>query len=422
MLVHGICGPSNAIAVDAPAVEAAAGVCRLSWGLVLAAARISKDIRYEPDERCPPLLAIGVGAQGIMIGLAPTVLVVAITALAAGQGEQYLAWTVCAALIIVGVVTALQAARFGRVGAGHAFVMGVTPNFIAISVLALDAGGPATLASLIVLSALFFLVVTAWLPLLRRIITPVVAGTVLMLVAAMVIPIAFDRLQEVPAGTPAAAGPCVAAVTLVVATMLVLRAPRSWRPWSPLLGIAAGCAAAAPFGLYDIELLFAAPWVGLPAIEFPGLDLTPTAGFWALLPMFLIVSLVQVIKGIGDSVVMQQVARRRPRATDFRRIQGSMYANGVGMLLSGLAGTPPTTFYSASTVSLVSITGGRRAQRWLCHGGHAHRAGVAAQVNGCAARHSQPGDGRLLAGHAGTDLRRGGYGPSRGPASTHKSL
>ena len=323
----------------------------------MASAHVSKDIRYEPDERCPPFLAIGVGAQGIMIGLAPTVLVVAITALAAGQDERYLSWTVCAALIIVGVVTALQAAKIGRLGAGHVFVMGVTPNFIAISVLALDAGGPATLASLIVLSALFFLVVTAWLPLLRRVITPVVAGTVLMLVAAMVLPIAFDRLQEVPAGTPAAAGPCVAAVTLVVATMLALRAPRSWRPWSPLIGIAAGCAAAAPFGLYDVELLFVAPWVGLPAIEFPGLDLTPTAGFWALLPMFLIVTLVQVIKGIGDSVVMQQVARRRPRATDFRRIQGSMYANGVGMLLSGLAGTPPTTFYSASTVSLVSITG-----------------------------------------------------------------
>ena len=46
-----------------------------------------------------------------------------------------------------------------------------------------------------------------------------------------------------------------------------------------------------------------------------------------------IVTLVQAIKGIGDAVVVQQVSRRRPRATDFRLIQGAIYANGVGILL-----------------------------------------------------------------------------------------
>ena len=197
----------------------------------------------------------------------------------------------------------------------------------------------------------------AWLPLLRRIITPVVSGTVLMLIAALILPIAFDRLQEVPEGSSLAAGPCVAAVMVVAATMLMLRGPRTWRPWSLLLGIAAGCVAAVPFGLYDFERLSTASWVGIPDSGFPGLDLTPSAGFWGLLPMFLIVTLVQVIKGIGDGVIVQQVSRRRPRTTDFRLIQGSTYANGVSVLLSGIAGTPPTTYYSPSTVSLINLTG-----------------------------------------------------------------
>ena len=69
-----------------------------------------------------------------MIGLAPTVLIVAITALAAGQDESYLSWTVFAALIISGVNTALQAAKIGRLGGGHILIMGATPNFIAVSV------------------------------------------------------------------------------------------------------------------------------------------------------------------------------------------------------------------------------------------------------------------------------------------------
>ena len=284
-------------------------------------------------------------------------LIVAITALAAGQDERYLSWAVFAALIISGVGTALQAAKIGRLGGGHVLIMGATPNFIAISVLAIEEGGPAMLASLIVLSSFFYLALAAWLPLLRRIITPVVSGTVLMLIAAMILPIAFDRLQEVPEGSSLAAGPCVAAVTLIAATMLMLRGPRTWRPWSLLLGIAAGCVAAVPFGLYNFERLSTASWVGIPNSGFPGLDLTPSAGFWALLPMFLIVTLVQVIKGIGDGVVIQQVSRRRPRTTDFRLIQGSTYANGVGVLLSGITGTPPTTSYSSSTVSLINLTG-----------------------------------------------------------------
>ena len=319
--------------------------------------RLNKNIRYQQDEPCPPLVALGVAAQGVTFVLAPTVLIVAITVLAAGQDEQFMSWAVFAALIITGTATALQAARIGRLGGGHLLITTVTPNFIAVSVLAMEEGGPALLASLVVLSALFYLALAAWLPRLRRIITPVVSGTVLMLIAAMVLPIAFDRIKEVPEGATPAAGPCVAAVTLVVTTMLMLRAPGIWRPWSLLFGIAAGCLTAVPFGLYDFERLMAAPWVGIPDSRFPGLELTPTAGFWGLLPMFLIVGLVQVIKSIGDAMVAQQVSRRRPRATDFRLIQGSIYANGVGILLSGLAGTPPTTSYSSLTVSLINLSG-----------------------------------------------------------------
>lgn len=320
-------------------------------------ARSNKNIRYQLDERCPPGVALGVAAQGVTFVLAPTVLIVAITVLASGQDGSFMSWAVFAALIITGTATALQAARIGRLGGGHLLITTVTPNFIAVSVLAMEEGGPALLASLVVFSALFYLALAAWLPRLRRIITPVVSGTVLMLIAAMVLPIAFARMQEVPEGATPVAGPCVAAVTLVVATMLMLRAPGIWRPWSLLFGIAAGCLTAVPFGLYDFERLMAAPWVGIPDSRFPGLELTPTAGFWGLLPMFLIVSLVQVIKSIGDAMVAQQVSRRRSRATDFRLIQGSIYANGVGILLSGLAGTPPTTSYSSLTVSLINLSG-----------------------------------------------------------------
>ncbi len=319
--------------------------------------RVNEHIRFEPEEKCSLWLSFLVGGQGILLVLAPTVLVVAITVLASGQGEEYLTWSVFAALIIVGIVTAMQASRIGRLGAGHVVVTGVTPNYIAVSILALAEGGPEMLASLIVLSAIFFFVIAAWLPYLRRVITPVVAGTVLMLIAATIMPIAVDTLRDVPEGDSAGAGLAVAGITIIATLGLALRAPRRWRPWSLILGIVAGCVAAAGFGLYEVDRVLDAPIVGIPSGGISGLDLTPSVGFWALLPMFLIVTLVQAIKWIGDNVAIQQVSRRRPRVTDYRRLQGSMYASGIGTLLAGVAGTPPPSLYSSLTASLVNFTG-----------------------------------------------------------------
>ena len=323
----------------------------------MASAPLNEHVRYEPDQKYSLISSFVVGLQAIMLVLPHAISIVVITILATGQGEAYLTWAVFAALIIVGIVTALQASRIGRLGAGHMVVVGITPNYIALSVIALDEGGPGMLASLMVVSGVFFLLVATWLPQLRRVITPTVSGTVLMLIAVMVVPIAMERFKDVPAGAWSFAGPCVAAVTLIVSTALVMRAPPRLRPWSMLIGFVSGCITAAVLGVYDLERLYSAQWVGIPQVGLPGLDLTPGAGFWALLPMFLIVTLVQAIKGIGDNTVIQRVSRRRPRTTDFRLLQGSLYANGLGFLLSGIAGTPPASPYSSFTASVVNMTG-----------------------------------------------------------------
>ena len=320
--------------------------------------RVNEHIRYEPDDRCPPLLSIGVALQGVMLTLAATVLMVTITFRAADQGEGYLSWAVFAALIIGGAITALQAGRIWRLGVGHLLMTGAGPHFIAVSVLALTAGGPSMLGSLIVVSSVFQFALAAWLPMLRRIITPVVSGTALMLIAVTVMTVSVDRLKEVPEGAPLAAGPSVAAATLAVATVLAMRASGVLRLWAPLIGITSGCAVAAFFGLYDVQRVVEAPWFDMPDIAaWPGLDLTPDAGFWALLPAFVIVALVIAIKTSSEGVLIQQVSRRRPMATDFRLVQGALNTNGLGTLLSGIAGTPPTVVYSPSSVSLINLTG-----------------------------------------------------------------
>ena len=315
------------------------------------------DIRYEPDERPAHILSVGLGFQAAMLTLAGIVLTPAIVIRVANQGESYLNWAVFAALVISGLSTILQAVRVGRFGAGHILIMGTSGAFIAVCVAALVEGGPGLLATLIVISAVFQFALAARLSILRRIITPVVAGTVIALIAATVMPILFDMLTTVPRGTPAAAAPVSAAVTLIVSAALALRASGIWRLWAPIIGIAVGYAVAALLGLHDFSRVAAAAWVGIPDVSaWPGFDLNFDRAFWVLLPAFAFVTLVGAIETIGDSVAIQRVSRRAPQATDYRTVQGAVNADGVGNLLSGIAGTLPNTTYSSS-VPFVELTG-----------------------------------------------------------------
>ena len=318
--------------------------------------RPSDTVRYEPDENPPILVAVGTGIQAALVNLGGIVIGAVIVFRIAGQPESYIPWAIFAALIVSGISTFLQAVRFWRIGSGHILVMGTSGAFIAVCVTALVEGGPATMASLIVISSLFQFLLASRLSWLRRIFTPVVSGTVIMLIAVAVMPIIFDTLKDVPEDASPIAAPLAALSTILVIALLIMRAPPSLRLWSPIIGIVVGCTVAAPFGLYDLNAVLESAWVGVPFGSWPGMELTPGIEFWALLPAFIVVTLVGAIETVGDGVAIQQVSRRNRRATDFRVVQGALNSDGLGNLLSGLLGTLPNTTYSSS-VSLTEVTG-----------------------------------------------------------------
>ena len=313
-------------------------------------------IRYQPDENPPPLLSFGIGFQAAMLVIGGIVLTPAIVIRAADQSEVYLSWAIFAALIISGSTTVLQAVRVGRFGTGHILIMGTSGAFIAVCITALVEGGPALLATLIFISSLFQFALATRLSLLRRIITPVVSGTVVALIAVTIMPIAFQMVSAVPQGASPAAAPVSATATLVAIAAIALRASGVWRLWAPVIGIAVGCVVASFFGLYDVARVVEADWVGMPTSGWPGFDLSFGSEFWVLLPAFVFVTLVGAIETIGDSVAIQRVSWRTPRAVDFRTVQGAVNADGLGNLLSGLASTVPNTTYSSS-IPLTELTG-----------------------------------------------------------------
>ena len=131
----------------------------------------SAAIRYEADETPPGTLVLGLGLQLVVVSISPVVLLAAIV-FRAGGAEESLLWGVFAAVLCCGVSTILQALRIGRVGAGYVIFAGTSSTTIAISVTALAEGGPAMLATLVVVSGVVLIVLSARLSLLRRVLTP----------------------------------------------------------------------------------------------------------------------------------------------------------------------------------------------------------------------------------------------------------
>ena len=315
-----------------------------------------QDIRYEPDERPPLALSIGLGFQYSILAVAGIVLTPVMMIRIAGGSEAYLSWAVFAALVISGTTTIMQSVRIGRIGAGYILLMGSSGAFIAVCVSALEQGGPGLLASLIVIASLFQFALATKLSLFRRIFTPTVAGTVLMLIPVTIGPLVLGKLTDVPAGASPAAAPVTAGVTLVVTIVVALHNSGTWRLWAPVIGIGAGSAVGGlVFDIYETVRISEAAWVGLPAVAWPGLDLSFGPAFWALLPAFVLVTLISALDTIGDTIAIQRVSWRRPRAVDFRSIQGALTADSLGSLLSGLAGTVPNTTYTGS-ISVAEIT------------------------------------------------------------------
>ena len=231
----------------------------------------------------------------------------------------------------------------------------------------MSAGGLPLLAILVAVSSVVQFLFSARLSLFRRLVTPTVGGTVIMLIAVNLFPITTNMLAEVPPDVdPASLSRPLVALTAFAAIVLVsLYAGGASRLWAPLCGIVAGTAVAAPTGMLDWTPVANAAWFGLPRSGWPGLDLSFDGRFLGLLVPFVIVTIIGAIETHGHAIAIQRVSHRTAVPVDFKVVQRTLNADGAGNLFSGLAGTVPNTTYSAS-ISIADLTGvaSRRVTLW----------------------------------------------------------
>ena len=315
--------------------------------------------RYEAHESPPFLASLGYGAQFSLIASATLLVTPVVVAKASGRDESYLVWVVFASLLVAGLTTVMQVRGAGPVGARTMLPMFTAAFSIPFCIDAVSDGGPATLAALVIVCGLGQIVISKWLFIIRRIVTPVVGGTVLMILSITLASVVPRLLPE--ATDSDALGAHIAALsTLGIVSALILRGSAVARLWGPIIGIVAGSAVAAAFGLYDAGFVREAAWVGLPA-DWPGLGSPPVISglgvtFWTLLPAFLFLSVIISIQVNGESIAQQRVSRRDARAVDFREVQASLTGTGVTNLFAGIGGTVPY-IVNPGAVSYTQTTG-----------------------------------------------------------------
>ena len=197
----------------------------------------------------------------------------------------------------------------------------------------------------------------------RRIIPPIVGGTVIIVVGIALMPIAIEGVYTAPGDVGANGLVAVATASLLVFfTILGARLEgvgQLLRLISVLISLALGTLLASFLGMVDFAPVADAAWVALPR-PFPfGM---PTFDLYAVLTMVFIYFVV-LVETTGTWFAVSAVTGKELKDES---LNGGAMGEGLGCLVSSLFGGLPVTGYSTNA-GIIAITG--VASRWVVMAG-----------------------------------------------------
>lgn len=318
----------------------------------------SQALLYAVDENPPHWLAAVLSLQHVLLMFNGIIIVPAIIATAFDVSPEQIAYITFASIIVTSITTWIQAVRVGRVGAGYVLFMGTSGTFFACTLDAIEVGGLALVATLCLLSAPVEFLFSYFLRHIRKIVTPAVGGVVIMLVTVMVAPIGLDMWtgSKGNPGFGSMENLAVGLFTFLPILGIAVFGGSKIRLWAPIIGTVVGYVVGSIFGLVNFSHFATAAWIGLPVAEWPGIQFHLTAEAIPILITFAFATLVGTIESVGDAMAVQRISERNFKKVDYDRVQGCLYADGVGNCLAGLFGTIPNTTYSGN-IAILELTG-----------------------------------------------------------------
>ena len=254
------------------------------------------------------------------------------------------------AMIIAGIGTIVQLYPVWRVGSRLPIVMGISFTFLSLAIAIGTTQGMGTLMGAVIIGGivegLLGLFAKYWI----RIISPVVAATVVTAIGFSLLPIGANSFAggQGAADFGAAHNWIVGSVTLLACVSFHVFAKGYLRSLAVLMGLIVGYVLALCMGMIDFSPLKGCSIIAIPKfLPFsPEFRLGPTLSVIAIF-------LVSATETIGDTSALASSALGR-NATE-KEISGSIACDGFVSTIAGLFGCTPITSFSQN-VGLAAMT------------------------------------------------------------------
>lgn len=324
----------------------------------MSTSKSSSKLLYKLDDNPGFVKSVLLGIQHIILVFGGSVLMPVIICRSTGTSIEQTEYIIFATTIITAVSSFIQIKRFGKVGAGYLLFMGSSGAYWGAVAAAVNLKGWDLVAVLSIASAPIELLVSYFYRHLRKIITPLVGGVVIMIISISLLPI----MMELWTGKADSADYCspqrllIGGATLLITLVIAFSRNGKLRIWSILIGIGSGIVLSLLMGYMDFSPINEQKWVGLPRGHWPGFSFDFSGQAFSLLAIFMIATLASSIESIGDAISVQKVSNPNFKKIDYESVQGCLNSDGLSNMLAGAVGTVPNTTYSGN-IAAIEITG-----------------------------------------------------------------
>lgn len=324
------------------------------------------DLVYGLNERPKPLIAFLAAFQHLLAIIVPIVTPGLLICLALGVSKQDTNMILSMSLVISGIATFLQCKKVGPFGAGLLIVQGTSFNFISpiigIGSAMVAAGTPvesvmAAIFGVVIAGSFIEMGVSQILPWVKKLITPLVTGIVVLLIGLTLIKEGLISMgggyQAMSNNTFANTDNLIMSCTVLAIIIILNRINITWIKSSAILiALVIGYAMAGIMGHLDFSGLKAAPLVQVPTPMHFGLDFS-----WSLFIPLAFIYLVTSLEAIGDITATSKLSNQPVDGPQWmQRIKGGVLVNGANSFLAGIFNTFPSSVFAQNN-GVIQLTG-----------------------------------------------------------------
>lgn len=324
------------------------------------------ELIYGLEDKPSPVHAVLAALQHLMAIIVPIVTPGLLICKALGVSTRDTNMIVSMSLVISGIATFVQCRRFGGFGAGLLIVQGTSFNFvgplIAGGTIMVKAGTPveavmATIFGVVIAGSFIEIGVSRILPLIRKLITPLVTGIVVLMIGLTLIKVGLISMgggfSAMADGSFANAENLLLGGLVVGIIILLNRLPYMWlRSASLIVALIAGYAVAAWLGRLDFSGVTEAPMFEIPRPFHFGIGFS-----WSLFVPLIVIYLVTSLEAIGDITATSKFSNEPVEGPLWmQRIKGGVLVNGVNSLIAGVFNTFPSSVFAQNN-GIIQLTG-----------------------------------------------------------------